>query len=378
MHFTVPTKILSEVLTFVSTATPVRAVVPLTEHARIELHGSTLTVQATDFDIERRAVLDLTGPVVEGIALAPCRPLTKLLARIPGDFDIKIDASAGKLTVRAGRGHWSLPLLNDAFPVLDPPGPDAAKFRLSQAEALRVARRVTHSISDEEVRFYLNGVHLRQKVSGLFAVSTDSRRLTETRVAVESNGKVPGVIIPQTMIEALHAIAGHGDVEVVVDDRKIAFACGSWHTTSKLIDGTFPDYERLLPGPSDNQVIVDSSELLRTIARLQAVAVEDPAIVELRWCGERLEILLARQDGAGEELHATVSGAGRVALQSKYLTDAIRALDSDAVTIDQAAAGGPAILTSTEAGTLMLVMPIMWPAKSAAREETPERTARGK
>ena len=185
------------------------------------------------------------------------------------------------------------------------------------------------------------------------------------------------------MIETLHDIAEHGDVEVIVDNRKIAFACGPWHATSKLIDGTFPDYERLLPGPSDNQVTVDSDELLRAIARLQAISVEDPAIIGLCWNGE-LQISLVRQAGAQEEIPATpVSGAGRVALQSKYLTDAIRALDDDAVTIDHAAADGPAILTSTEAGTLMLIMPVAWPAEPAYREETPEqkprlRMARGK
>lgn len=381
MQFTVQGKIFADALAFVSAAVHPRAVLPVTEHARLELAGSKLGLVATDLDIERSVNLDVTGSA-DGLAVVPCRPLAKLLARIPGDSDVKIDAGAGKLTVHAGLGHWSLPLLDDAFPVLAPPGPGAVKFRLSDAEAMRVARRVTHSISDEEMRFYLNGVHLRQKETGLFAVSTDGRRLTETLIAAELDGEIPGVIIPQIMIEALHAIAEHGDVEVVVDDRKIAFAGGSWHAISKLIDGTFPDYERVLPGLSDNQVVVDSGELLRTIARLQAIAVEDPAIVGLRWSGESFEILLARQDGASEEIHATVSGTGRAAVQSKYLTDAIRALDCDTVTIDQGTDDGPPLLTSTEAGTLMLIMPIAW-AKGATKQtdtaRAPKfRTARGK
>ncbi len=350
MQFTVPTKSLADALAFVSAVVPPRSVMPVTEHARLELVGPKLALVATDLDIERSVILDVTESA-DGLAVVPCRPLTKLLARLPDSSDVKIDAGAGKLTVRTGRGHWSLPLLNDAFPVFAPPGQSAGKFLLSQSEALRVTRRVTHSISDEETRYYLNGAHLCRKKAGLFAVSTDSRRLTETLIAAEFDGEISGVIIPRVMVETLHDIAEHGAVEVFVDDRKLSFACDPWRAASKLIDGVFPDYSVLLPKPSDNQVTVDSDELLRAIARHQAIAAEDPAIIGLCWNGEDLQISLARQAGAQEEIPATLmSGTGRVALQSKYLTDAIRALDCEAITIDQATVNGPAILTFDRGG----------------------------
>jgi DNA polymerase III subunit beta len=385
VQFTVQGKILTDALTFVSAAVPTRSLAPVTSHVRVELAGSsTLTLQATDFDIARKVILDPAASGTDGVAIVPAKPLAKLLARLPGDSDVKIEADTEKLTVRAGRGRWSLPLLDDAFPVLDPPGPGAAKFQLDQTEALRVTRRVTHSISDEEQRFYLNGVCLRQKSTGLVAASTDSRRLTETSIATELDGKLPEVIIPRVAIESLHDVATYGNavVDVVVDDRKIAFACGPWHATSKLIDGTFPNYAMLLPKPSDNQITVDCEEITHAIARLQVIATEDPAIVGLRWSDENLEILLARQEGAGEEIHATAGGHGRVAVQSKYLLAAIHALDSETVTIDQGADDGPPLLTSTETGTLMLVMPIVWAKESTKQTDTSSapklRTARGK
>ena len=147
MQFTAQTKILADALAFVSAAVPKGALMPVTEHARLELVGPKLALISTDLDIERSAILDVTGSV-DGLAVVPCRPLAKLLARVSDCSDVKIDAGASKLTVRGGRGYWSLPLLDDAFPVLDPPGQGAAKFRLSRVEALRVARRATHSISD--------------------------------------------------------------------------------------------------------------------------------------------------------------------------------------------------------------------------------------
>ena len=135
--------------------------------------------------------------------------------------------------------------------MLTPPGSGASKFQLDQSEALRIARRLTHSISDEEARFYLNGVCLRQNGTKLVAASTDGRRRTETSIVTELDGKLPEIIIPRITIETLHDVATYGNavVDVVADARKIAFSSGSWHAISKLIDGTFPNYGTLIPKP---------------------------------------------------------------------------------------------------------------------------------
>ena len=335
MKLTMPTKDLRSAVTFIAAAVPSRSMAPVTNHVRLELVGSTLTMQATDFDIERKVILELAESGTDGVAMVPAQPLAKLLARLPDDT-VKIEADTGKLTVRVGRGRWTLPVLDDNFPMLTPPGTSAARFQLDQSEALRIARRVAHSISDEETRHYLNGVCLRQNGTKLVAVSTDGRRLTETTIATELDGKLPEIIIPRVAIETLHDVATYGNavVDVVADDRKIAFSCGSWHAISKLIDGTFPNYKILIPEPGNNQITVDCDEIKRAIARLQAISTEDPAVVGLQWDDENLEISLTRQDDASETIHATTSGTGRVAVQSKYLLAAIHALDSDTVTIN--------------------------------------------
>jgi DNA polymerase III subunit beta len=383
MKLTAPTKILAEAMAFVAQVLPTRSMMPVTDHVCLELAGPRLILNATDFDAEHSVVLDIE-PGDDGTAVVPAERLAKLLARISSDA-VVIDASAGKLTVRAKDGRWSLPRLENASPPrLALPDQGAAKFRLSQAEAQRLARRTSHAVSTEEVRFYLSGVFLHHRQDGLIAAATDSRQLAEILLVTESDGTVPDVIIPKVAIEALHIIAAHGDVEVVVDDRKIAFASGAWHATSKLIDGTFPAYGQLIPAPSDNQVTVDSSELTRAVARLVAIAAADPAIIGLCWGDDGFEVCLAQQEGASEKINATVSGTGRVAVQSKYLTDTIRAFDGETITIDRAADRSPAIFTSSEPGTRMLILPITWalPVQATAQAETSRpprlRTARGK
>ena len=379
MKLAMPTKDLRSALAFIAAATPSRSITPVTAHIRLELVGSAFTCMATDFDIERKVILELAESGADGIAMVPAQPLAKLLARLPGDT-VKIEANSARLVVRVGRGRWTLLVLDDNFPMLTPPGSNAARFQLDQTEALRIARRLTHSISDKETRHYLNGICLRQNGTKIVAASTDGRRLSEITVTTELDGKLPDIIIPKVAIETLHDVATYGNavIDVAADDRRIAFSCGSWHAISKLINGTFPDYQRLIPEPGNNQITVDCDEIKRAIARLQAISTEDTAIVGLQWDNENLEISLTRQDDASETIHSTTSGTGRVAVQSKYLLAAIHALDNDTVTINHNNDITPAILTSAEAGTLALVMPVTWVETKPVTAKPPKlRTAKG-
>jgi DNA polymerase-3 subunit beta len=361
MRCVVNAKALATALKFAAKAIQGCNVIPIVGNVLIEASGTSLAITGTDLDQQHVAnvhVLDLAEPSATTV---PGARFANLIEKLPPDANVAVRTEGDQALVTCGRGHWKLLTLPpEDFPVLGGPSADAAMFTLEQAAVRRLVRRVEHAISSDEMRYYLNGVYLHRLDGQLVAVSTDGRLLALHRIDCD-----PGhlsIIVPKKLVAFLDEMAGHGEVEIRPDGNKIALRAGSYQIVSKLIDGTFPDYARLLPSEIENSVEVSSADLLASIGRHKAAAEKDTGI-GLAWVDDVLKTCLSRNEaGAIEELAAISSaGSGRVAASANYLLDTLEALDAKAVVIAHDGRGQPIRITAAnEPESVMIVMPLTW------------------
>jgi DNA polymerase-3 subunit beta len=381
MRCVVNTKALAPGLKFAAQAIPNRTTIPIVGNIKIEANGTSLTITGTDLDQQHLASVDGLDLAEPGAATVPGGRFASLIAKLPPAADVTIRTEADQCLVSSGGGRWKLPtLLAEDFPVLTPPGADAAVFMLAQAEAQRLVRRLEHAISVEDTRYYLNGVHLHRQDGKLVGAATNGHLLVRIVIDLDP-GQDLKVIVPAKVIGILNELAAHGDVEVLVDQNKISLRSGSWTIVSKLIDGIFPDYARILPGKIKNNIEVPTADLIASIARHKAAAELDTAI-GLTWQNGTLTTCLSRnEDDAVEEIDGlSSSGTGRVAASANYLLDTLKALDAKTVVIEHQNSGEPIrITTAAEPESVTIVMPMQWLTPVVVEQPAPPtRNRRGK
>jgi DNA polymerase-3 subunit beta len=283
-------------LDFAVTAVPKRTTIPALAHMKISAIGENrLRMTATDFNLELTAETEaqIDQP---GVAVVPASRIAKLIGELPRNAEVTLSLDDERLLIVAGRGRWRLPTLPlSDFPILSPPQ-QPVTVMLDRAEALRFVRRLAAAISTEETRYWLNGVLLAHRDGRLIAASTDARRLSEITVNAVPVA-LPDIIIPAKTVELLGGIARQFDhVELLIDAQRISIRGSCWQATSKLVDGTFPEYAHEIPSVASNRIDVGRNDLLGAIQRLAAIADPDDLArgVGLTWDGKVIELCLPR------------------------------------------------------------------------------------
>ena len=190
---------------------------------------------------------------------APAHTLYEIVRKLPEGAQVEISAAnANQLTLSSGRSHFKLGCLPvDDFPKM-PEGDLKHKFKLSAADLRALIDHTRFAISTEETRYYLNGIYLhttkQKNVEVLRAVATDGHRLARVEMAAPAGAKgIPGIIVPRKTVNEVRKLIEEsaGDIEIALSEAKVRFSFDSVVITSKLIDGTFPDYERVIPSGND-------------------------------------------------------------------------------------------------------------------------------
>lgn len=260
-----------------------RTTIPILTHGAISASGTTAAFTATDCDVTITA--ECSADVeVEGRATAPANKLVDIAARLPAIGRVLVEDDGGQLRVRAVRARLQVPTMAaDDFPRFPVDGL-THRFAVNAAELARLLDSVSFSASREEARWYLNGVYLHAGDEALRAVSTDGNRLAISRIALpDGAGGMPGVIIPNKTAALLRGLlkGAAGEVGVSLNYAKIVFAIGDAVLASKVIDGTFPDYERIIPNNNDHVIEVDQSDLVKAIDLVTAVIEEKTRIIKI-------------------------------------------------------------------------------------------------
>jgi DNA polymerase-3 subunit beta len=243
------------------------------------------------------------------------------------------------------------------------------KFTLAPADLKRLIEKTQFAISTEETRYYLNGIYLHiagsGKASMLRAVATDGHRLAQVELALPAGAEgMPGIIVPRKTVGEVQRLIedNDGEVSVELSSSKIRFSIGAITLTSKLIDGTFPDYGRVIPVANDKELVVDKAEFEAAVDRVSTVSSERGRAVKLSLNAGKLTLSVNNPDSgsATEELEVEYEADPLdIGFNSRYLLDIAAQLEGEAAVLKLADPGSPTLIQDrSSAGALYVLMPM--------------------
>ncbi len=335
MKFKADRATLLKALAHIQSVAEKRNTIPILANALIAVRDGKLSFTATDMEI---AVVEEVAASVqrEGETTAPAATLHEIVRKLPEGAEVELDHAGGDapIALRAGRYATSLVTLPTAdFPSMTA-GSLPHRFHLSGLSLRGLIDRTRFAISTEETRYYLNGIYLHAADGEggrvLRAVATDGHRLARVEEPVpEGAGSMPGVIIPRKTVAELRKLLDEesGDVEIGLSDTRIQFRAGPFMLTSKLIDGTFPEYERVIPRDNDKVLRVGKKDFADAVGRVAAISSERSRPVKMSLNRDLLVLSAASPEAgnASEELDegrvTYESGPLEIGFQARYLND---------------------------------------------------------
>ncbi|MGJ0507854.1 MAG: DNA polymerase III subunit beta [Methylocystis sp.] len=347
-----------------------RTTIPILANVLIDARDGALTLKATDLDLEitEKAVADVGQP---GGTTLPAHTLYDIVRKLPEGAQVSLDETgeAGQLTLRSGRSRFNLSTLPESdFPDVTS-GEFSHGFSLPPGDLKRLIEKTQFAISSEETRYYLNGIYFHaMEVEGqmmLRAVATDGHRLARLELpAPEGAAGMPGVILPRKAVqEVLRLIEdAQGEVRIELSANKMRFSFGDALLTTKLIDGTFPDYARVIPSGNDKRLTVERDVFAKAVDRVSTISSERGRAVKLALTEGKLVLSVTNPDqgSAVEEIEADYDGPPLdVGFNARYLLDITQQLDSDTALFKLADPGSPTLIQDRDgASALYVLMPM--------------------
>ena len=347
-----------------------RNTIPILANLLIKADGGKLSLKATDLDLE---VTDTIAAEVApgGATTVPAHMLYDIVRKLPEGAQIVIEGSGDRavLSIRAGRSRFTLQTLPESdFPDLAA-GEMTHSFNLPAADLKRLIDKTQFAISTEETRYYLNGIYLHTAGSGktttLRAVATDGHRLAQCELPLpDGAASMPGVIVPRKTVNEIQRLIenGEGEVAIELSAGKIRLTIGDVVLTSKLIDGTFPDYARVIPLNNDKNLVVDKKDFEAAVDRVSTVASERGRAVKLSLTGGRLVLSVTNPDSgsATEELEVEYeSDPLDIGFNSRYLLDIAAQIEGEVAVLKLADPGSPTLIQDRDSkGALYVLMPM--------------------
>jgi DNA polymerase III subunit beta len=347
-----------------------RNTIPILANVLIRADRSKLAFKATDLDLE---IVETANAEVSpgGVTTVPAHMLYDIVRKLPEGAQIELETTGERavLALRAGRSRFALQTLPDSdFPDLAA-GDLSHKFTLGAPELKRLIEKTQFAISNEETRYYLTGIYLHTAGTGnsltLRAVATDGHRLAQVELpAPAGSDGMPGIIVPRKTVGELQRLIedAEGEVAVELSQTKIRFTINGLVLTSKLIDGTFPDYRRVIPTGNDKQLEVDKRAFEAAVDRVSTVSSDRGRAVKLSLTAGRLVLSVTNPDSgsASEELEvAYESDPIDIGFNSRYLLDIAAQIEGEAAILKLADPGSPTLIQDKEAkGALYVLMPM--------------------
>jgi DNA polymerase-3 subunit beta len=347
-----------------------RNTIPILANVLIKAERGKLSLKATDLDLE---VIDSVAAEVSpgGATTVPAHMFYEIVRKLPEGAQIVIEGSGDRavLSLRAGRSRFTLQTLPESdFPDLAA-GEMTHSFKLAAADLKRLIDKTQFAISTEETRYYLNGIYLHTagtaKAATLRAVATDGHRLAQVELPLpEGAAGMPGIIVPRKTVGEVQRLieTGEGEVAIELSAGKIRFSIGDVVLTSKLIDGTFPDYARVIPANNDKSLTVDKKDFEAAVDRVSTVSSERGRAVKLSITGGRLVLSVTNPDSgsATEELEVDYeSDPLDIGFNSRYLLDIAAQIEGEVAVLKLADPGSPTLIQDKDAkGALYVLMPM--------------------
>ncbi len=342
-----------------------RNTIPILSNVLIEAGAEgTLRLMATDLDLQ---IVETVAARVEtaGTTTVSAHTLFEIARKLPEGAEVSLAAAEGKMAVRASRSNFNLPTLpRDDFPVIAE-GELPTRFELPAATLRQIIDKTRFAISTEETRYYLNGIFFHVANDVLKAAATDGHRLARMTVALPDGAEgMPDIIVPRKCVVELRKLLDEvdGSVEVSLSSTKIRFVLGHAVLVSKLIDGTFPDYSRVIPTGNDKILKIDPKSFKQGVDRVATIASEKTRAVKMALDRDRITLSVTSPENgtAAEEVSGEYSAAGfEIGFNARYLMDILDQVEGDTVEVHLADAAAPTLLRENDkAAALYVLMPM--------------------
>jgi DNA polymerase-3 subunit beta len=375
MKLTIERAALLKALSHVQSVVERRTTIPILSNVLLHAEGAgsgpgRLALSATDMDLE--IVERVPGRVErDGRTTAPAHTLYDIVRKLREGAQVELETlgERNEMVLRSGRSTFTLACLPpEDYPVMSA-GELPHHFTLSAAELRSLIDRTRFAISTEETRYYLNGIYLHatknNEVPVIRAVATDGHRLARVEItAPEGAAGMPGIIVPRKTVIELRKLVEEGEeeVQIALGETKIRCAIGEAALTSKLIDGTFPDYDRVIPANNDKILEVECKEFAEAVDRVSTISTERSRAVKLAIEQGNLVVSATSPENgtALEELEVRYqSSPMEIGFNSRYLLDITEQIDGEYAQFKMSDAGSPTIVCDREdASALFVLMPM--------------------
>lgn len=347
-----------------------RTTIPILSNVLLKAANGKLEFKATDLEREvmEQATADVSAP---GAITVPAHVLHDIIRKLPdgSQVEIKRDSESERVTIMSGQSVFALQALPpEDFPDLAA-GDLGTSFKIKAGELRRLLDKTRFAISTEETRYYLNGIYLHiasvGKAKTLRAVATDGHRLAQAEFEMPDGADaMPGVIVPRKTVHELHRLLedSSGQVAVSVNESKVRFVIGSVTLVSKLIDGTFPDYQRVIPKNNDKELTLDKTSFTAAVDRVSTIASERGRAVKLNIAPGKLILSVNNPEGgsATEEMAVDYDAdALEIGFNARYLMDIAGQLEGEEAHFFLADPGSPTMIRDDDdAAALYVLMPM--------------------
>ena len=342
-----------------------RNTIPILANVVLRAEEGKLSLTATDMDMDIATEVGCSV-MTSGTTTMSAHLLYDIARKLPDGAEVEIAVNDGHAIVSAGRSSFRLPTL----PIEDFPAISSnelpVNFLLTAADMRDLIDATRFAISTEETRYYLNGIYIHKAESGeLCAVATDGHRLAMARQALPSGAvQMPSIILPRKAVSELRKLLDDfdGDVLVGLSETRAEFRFGVVRLTSKLIDGTFPDYTRVIPIGNDRIMQVDVNAFSAAVDRVSTIASEKSRSVKMVLKSGVLTLSASNTDAssATEELEVSYDGPEmEIGFNARYLLDIAGQVNSDMVEFALADQGSPSLVRAPgDEASLFVLMPM--------------------
>ena len=355
MKVTIEQGALLKALEHVQSVVERRNTIPILSNVVLEAQNGALLLTATDLEIEIKESIE--AEVAEtGATTAPAHMLYDIVNKLPAGSQVNLskDEAATQLSLNSGSSSFVLQSLpREDFPSLTL-GDMPHAFALPAGDLLRLIDKTRFAISNEDTRHYLNGIYLHivdeDSTSMLRAVATDGHRLAQAQCPQPlGESEMPAIIVPRKTVNELQKLLKNssGEVSAQVSETKINFSHENISLTSKLIDGKFPDYNRVIPSNNDKRLSVDAKAFVQCVDRVSAVSNERSRAVKLSLANDSLTFTVSNPESgsATDELGVGYSADSLdIGFNARYLLDITGQLDGDMAIFELADSGSPTLI----------------------------------
>ena len=342
-----------------------RNTIPILANVVLRAEDGQLSLTATDMDMDIATEVGC-AVVTSGTVTTSAHMLYDIARKLPDGAEVELTVADGHVHINAGRSSFRLPTL----PVEDFPAISSndlpVNFTLTAADLRDLVDTTRFAISNEETRYYLNGIYLHKAEDGnLCAVATDGHRLALTRQLLPPGAsQMPSVILPRKAVSELRKLLDDhdGDVSIGLSETRAKFGFGAVRLTSKLIDGTFPDYTRVIPGGNDRIMQVDASSFSAAVDRVSTISSEKSRSVKMGLKAGLLTLSASNTDASSamEELEVSYNGPEMdIGFNARYLLDIAGQVNNDIVEFALADQGSPSLVRAPgDDASLFVLMPM--------------------